>query len=61
MDKVYFIKNPHNKLVKIGKSRDVNTRLRQLRKVCGPQLELLGVTDQYSEEELHDKFIVYRV
>ena len=63
------IKNTHiqsylvrsfNNYYKIGKTNNIRKRLKQL-ETSNPEIELVGVSDEFSEEFLHKKFKKYRV
>lgn len=56
---VYFIRNPDDELIKIGKTIDLHRRMQMLRvQTRCKNLEIIGVIDGGSEkeEELHAKF-----
>jgi len=61
---VYFIRSEISGLVKIGKTNDINTRIKKLSKEHGP-LELLGFIESEKaikrEKEIHEKFSELRV
>lgn len=52
----YLIRNPQTRLVKIGKSGDVDHRVKALQCGAGTKLELVGVISKNVEGELHKKF-----
>ena len=52
----YFIKNPLNGLIKIGRSEDVEKRFKSLRTGAGIALELLFYIERDVEKELHIKY-----
>lgn len=58
--KTYIIRNNTNGLIKIGRSRDVEQRVRSLSTTAGSELEILCVIDENIENELHRKFSSYR-
>lgn len=58
--KTYIIRNNTNGLIKIGRSRDVEQRVRSLSTATGSELELLCTIDKDIENELHRKFSNYR-
>ena len=57
---VYFIRNPHTELIKIGKTRDVEVRLNQLSYEFKQRLELIGAIpyedSAKAERKLHVMF-----
>lgn len=59
---VYFIENQENKLIKIGKAKDVLSRLGQLQAETTDQLRVLATVEGYTdkERELHQHFFEYR-
>ena len=58
--KTYIVRNNTNGLIKIGRSRDVERRVRSLSTAAGSELELLCTIDKDIENELHHKFSNYR-
>lgn len=58
--KTYIVRNNTNGLIKIGRSRDVEKRVRSLSTAAGSELELLCTIDKDIENELHRKFSSYR-
>lgn len=58
--KTYFILNPLTGLIKIGKSADVENRIKLLKCGAGAELEVLHVIDKNIEGKLHKKFAKYR-
>ena len=52
----YLIKNPETGLVKIGKSINVDERLKSLQCGAGIKLEKIGVIQKDIERKLHKKF-----
>lgn len=55
---LYFIRNPETGLVKIGQSRDVLRRARQLSNACGAQCDIVRVVynGAYFESWIHRAF-----
>ena len=58
--KTYFILNPLTGLIKIGKSADVENRIKLLKCGAGAELEILHIIDKNIESRLHKKFAKYR-
>lgn len=54
--KTYIIKNPATKLVKIGRSADVKSRVKALQGAAGVELVVVIVLDGDRELELHRRF-----
>ncbi len=52
----YFIKALNTKFVKIGSSNFVSSRKNHLQIGCPFELKILGITDAFTEKELHEKF-----
>lgn len=48
---VYFLRNPHSGLVKVGCTGDLKTRIKTLERAAGRALELLAVTQS---DDMHD-------
>jgi len=59
--KTYFILNPDTRRVKIGKSIDPDSRIRDLQCAAGAKLILLGVLGGDRERDFHRKFHEHRV
>ena len=57
----YLVRNAESKLVKIGKSSNVNRRLQELQCGAGLRLECVGVIPKDVESQLHKKFSEKRV
>jgi len=57
---VYFIKDPVTRLIKIGKTSDLNGRLRTLKQKCGGDLELIHSIESEDscalEKQMHNHF-----
>lgn len=56
MVKTYIIRNPKTSLLKIGRSIDVEGRVKALETGSGTTLEVLAVIDGNRERELHQRF-----
>lgn len=61
MMKTYLIFDPGSNLIKIGKARDVNERIKHLQIGCGSILELRHVFELDIESILHSEFKNFRV
>ena len=59
--KTYFFQNPLTKLIKIGKSNNIEKRKKMIEIGTGAELEILYVVDENIEGKLHRKFKEYRV
>jgi len=61
---VYFLHNPYNNMVKIGKTTNLKKRL-QVHKISSPEAKLLGFikssTPYELESDLHGRFMEYHV
>ena len=57
----YFILNPDLRHVKIGKSRDVEKRLKMLQTSTGSRLYFIGSVDSDQESRLHDHLSKHRI
>lgn len=57
----YIIRNPKSKLIKIGKTVDLKTRISTLQTGAGAPLEILSVIDGDVERDLHKAFAEFRV
>jgi hypothetical protein len=60
---LYFIENPHLSIVKIGRTRDVQQRLKELECGCGVSLRLLRVFENVGmwEQRVHDSLSASRL
>lgn len=58
--KTYIVHSPASGLIKIGKSKDVVSRIRSLETGAGAKLSVLAVLDGDCESELHVKFAAIR-
>jgi Rha family phage regulatory protein len=56
----YFILNPMNNLIKIGRTKNIDDRLSTLEKMNGCTLKLLLIINNNCEKEMHIKFKKYR-
>jgi hypothetical protein len=56
----YFIQAANGGLVKIGKAKNPKQRLRELQTGNGEPLQLLGVTSDFTEAQLHALFQEHR-
>ena len=57
----YFVRHPKTKLIKIGKTIDVESRIKSLECGSGGKLHILAVLNGNKERELHKKFSNSRV
>lgn len=59
---LYFVENPITGLVKVGSTKDVERRVRELECASGMTLEILRVCedDGHMEQEVHDALAAYR-
>ena len=62
-DDLYFVLNPDTNLVKIGRSCDIDTRIKQLECECGVELTLVDYWKGlgYKEDEVHKHLNKYRI
>lgn len=63
IDYIYFIQEPITKSIKIGTTKNVKNRFKQLQTSSPLQLKLLKTTKGNIDEEkkLHDQFAIYRL
>lgn len=50
---VYVVQNAHSKVVKIGYTKDLKTRLRQLQTACSHELTVIKTVEGGKDEESH--------